>query len=263
MNPAIVPPAASPEDRARFYADDASWYVQQLPLEHFMHSTAQATQEAVTAASFDLITAARPDLHCFGELLIQYPVPGARQPGRVVPDNFVVVHDGTLDFDGSYPLELAPAGPTVVMEYVSKSSKRKDYDDNLARYEQALRVPYFLLYYPDNEELTLFRLVGGKYQMVHANAAGRLAVPELELEVGVRDGWARFWFRGELVPIPTELADRAEAAQTRAEAAQTRAEAAEERAARAEADRESERAARLTLEAELTRLREELARRPS
>lgn len=249
MNPSTVPPASTPDpDRARFYAADASWYVQQLPLEHFMHSTAQATQEAITAASFDLISASRPDIHCFGELLIQYPVPMQRQPGRVVPDNFVVVHDGPLDFDGSYPLELAPAGPTLVMEYVSKGNKRKDIDDNLVRYEQALRVPYFLLFYPDNEELTLFRLVGGKYQSVHANAAGRFAVPELELEIGIVDGRARFWFRGERVPLPVELADRAEAAAVRAVTAEVRAESAEQRAAAAEA--------------ELVRLREELARRP-
>lgn len=233
MNPSTVPSASTPEDRARFYAADASWYVQQLPLEHFMHSTAQATQEAVTAASFALIRAARPDIHCFGELLIQYPLPMQRQPGRVVPDNFVVVHDGPLDFDGSYPLELAPAGPTLVMEYVSKGNRRKDIDDNMVRYEQALRVPYFLLFYPDNEELTLFRLVGGKYQTVHANPAGRFPVPELELEIGIADGWARFWFRGERVPLPVELADRAAAAEQRAAAA----------------------------EAELARLRDELARR--
>ena len=254
MNPTTVPPAA-PDDRARFYADDAAWYVKQLPLEHFMHSTAQATQEAVTAASFDLIRAARPDIHCFGELLIQYPAPLQRQPGRVVPDNFVVVHDGPLDFDGSYPLELAPAGPTLVMEYVSKGNKRKDIDDNMVRYEQALRVPYFLLFYPDNEELTLFRLVGGKYQTVHANAAGRLAVPELELEVGVVGGWARFWFRGELVPIPTEL----NAALTAERAARL---AAERERDAAERERDAEKAARAELEAELARLRAQLGGQP-
>jgi hypothetical protein len=261
VNPTTVPPAA-PDDRARFYADDAAWYVKQLPLEHFMHSTAQATQEAVTAASFDLISAARLDVHCFGELLIQYPVPGLRQPGRVVPDNFVVVHDGPLDFDGSYPLELAPAGLTLVMEYVSKGNKRKYYDDNLVRYEQALRVPYFLLFYPDNEELTLFRLVGGKYQAVHANAAGRLAVPELELDVGILDGWARFWFRDELVPIPTELQAHFQAAR----AAQVEAERERDAAARerdvAVRQRDAEKAARAELEAELARLRALLGGQP-
>ncbi len=259
MNPSTVPPASAPDpDRVRFYADDAAWYVKQLPLEHFMHSTAQSTQEAITAASFDLIAAARPEIQCFGELLIQYPVAGQRHPGRVVPDNFVVVHPAPLDLDGSFPLELVPAGPLLVMEYVSKGNWRKDYDANMTRYEQVLRGPDDLLFSPDNAQLSLFRLAGGKYASVFANDAGRFAVPELELEVGLVEGWVRFWFRGELVPLPAEL-NRSLIAERAARATAER-ERDGERAARltAEVERDGERAARLALEAELARLRAQL-----
>ena len=58
------------------------------------------------------------------------------------------------------------------VEYVSKNSQRKDYDDNYRRYEQQLKVPYYLLFYPGNEELSLFRLAGEKYVTVTPNAAG-------------------------------------------------------------------------------------------
>jgi len=235
VNPSTVPPASTPDpDRARFYADDAAWYASRLRIEDYMESIEQATQRKVTVASFDLIARARPDVQCFNELLIQYPIARQRQPGRVIPDNFVVVHPVPIVAGGSFAVDVQPVGPLLVLEYVSKHNPRKDYEDNFVRYEQALRVPYYLLFYPDNEELTLFRLAAGKYQSVPPNDAGRFAVPELELEVGIEGGWARFWFRGERLPLPAELADRAEAAEQRAAVA----------------------------EAELARLREELARRP-
>jgi hypothetical protein len=119
-----------------------------------------------------------------------------------------------------------------VLEYVSKYSERKDYEENHKRYERELKVPYYLVFYPDNEELTVFRLTGRKYATVKPNAAGRLPIPELDLEVGLLDGWVRFWFRSELLPLPGDLLK----------------------------ERDAERTARLAAEAELARLREELAR---
>ena len=75
---------------------------------------------------------------------------------------------------------------------------------------------------------TLFRLAGEEYGSVRPNPAGRLPIPELELEVAVLDGWVRFWFRGELVPLPGDVF--------------------------------RERAARQAAEAELARMRDELAK---
>lgn len=237
------------------YERDADRYLRSLPLEHFMEATAQATQRKITVESFDLIRLDRPDVQCFNELLVQYPVPGRDpdEPARVVPDNMVVVHPEPVRADRSYMLPLQPAGPFLVLEYVSQSNRRKDYDDSYKKYERDLKVPYYLLFYPDNEELTLFRLTGGGYVTVTPNAACRLPIPELELEAALSDGWVRFWFRGRLVPVPTELQQQLDAVsgQLRAEsaarlAAEQRASAAEQRASAAEAD--------------LARLREELAR---
>ena len=47
-----------------------------------------------------------------------------------------------------------------MLEYVSKSSRRKDYDDNFDKYERDLKVPYYLTFYPDDQELTLYRHTG-------------------------------------------------------------------------------------------------------
>ncbi|MGH7227537.1 MAG: Uma2 family endonuclease, partial [Gemmataceae bacterium] len=71
---------------------------------------------------------------------------------------------------------------------------------------------------------------GEKYVSVKPNTNGRCEIPELELEVGLHGGWMRYWFRGELLPLPAEL----------------------------QAELRSERQARLAAEEEVARLRAEL-----
>ena len=240
-------PTATPDPRLKLIYESAEQrYLRSLPLEHFMEATPQATQRAITLASFALVRGLRPDVQCFNELLVQYPRDNdPDRPGQVVPDNFVVVHPQPIQADGSYNLPLQPVGPFLVLEYVSKSSARKDYEGNMLKYER-IGVPYYLLFYPDNDELSLFRLNSGRYTSVLPNPAGRLTIPELELEVGWLGGWARFWFRGELLPLPAELMRQRDDAQREQELAQRALEA--------------ERAARLAAEAEIARLRDELAK---
>jgi hypothetical protein len=136
----------------------------------------------------------------------------------------VVLHDGPLSIEGSFDIPLQPVGPFLVLEYVSKSSRRKDYEENGPRYEKDLKVPYYLMFHPEIQELTLFHLEGEKYVSVKPNDQGRNAIPELELEVGILDGWMRYWFRGKLVPLPPELAAELEA--TRAELAEAKSDSA-------------------------------------
>ena len=223
------------------YELEAEDYLRSLPLEHFMEATPQATHRKITLESLDLVTAVRPDVHVFNELLVQYPragMRGMRRQQKVVPDNMVVIHDGPLQVYLSYTTREQPAAPFWVMEYVSKSSRRKDYDDNLDKYEIDLRVPYYLLFQPDVQELTLYRHNGKKYVSVKPNARGRYPVKELELEIALLDGWVRYWFRGELLPLPAELQrERNEARQELATERQARLAAEEENARlRAELD---------------------------
>ena len=230
-------------------------YLKSLPPEHFMESTTQATQRKITVESFDLIHVSRPDVQCFNELLVQYPIPGSdpEKPGQVVPDNMVVIHPKPIVAEGSYMTLLQPVGPFLMLEYVSKSSVRKDYEVNCVKYERELSVPYYLLFYPDADELTLFKLRDGKYTTVRPNAQGRYAIPELELEVALLSKWMRYWFRDELVPLPDELLKDRDAKQIELNAERQARQAAESR-------EKAERQARQTAEAELAKLREELAK---
>ena len=223
-------------------------YLKSLPLEHFMESTPQATQRKITLESFDLIHVSRPDIQCFNELCVIYPIPGqdVDVPGKVVPDNMVVIHDKPIVADGSYMTPHQPVGPLLVLEYVSKASARKDEEVSYTKYEKELNVPFYLLFYPDADELTLFKLRDGKYITVRPNAQGRYTIPELELEVGLLGKWMRYWFRGELLPLSGDLLKERDEALKKLDASRQQF--------------DTERQARQTAEAELAKLREELAK---
>jgi Uma2 family endonuclease len=212
------------------YEEAAREYLRSLPLEHFMEATAQATQRKITLESLDLVAARRPDVHVFNELLVQYPRPGERKPGQVVPDNMVVICKQPPEAQTSYNLPLEPAGPFWVLEYVSKSNKRKDYEDSFDKYERDLKVPYYLVFYPDTQDLTLYRHTGKKYVSVKPNKQGRYPIPDLELEVGLLGGWVRYWHRGELLPLPADLQRDLEEARRQADEATRRADAEARRA---------------------------------
>jgi Uma2 family endonuclease len=220
------------------YEEAAEAYLRSLPPEHFMEATPQATQREITVESLALVRARRPEIHYFNELLVQYPVARQRQPGQVVPDNMVVVSEEPVQASGSFDLPFQPAAPFLVMEYVSKRNKRKDYEDNFLKYERELKVPYYLVFYPDNQELTLYHRRRGKYVSVKPNEHERYAIPELDLEVTICDGWVRYWYRGQLLPLPADLLRDLEAMTQQANALQQRAEAAEQELAQLRAQLE-------------------------
>jgi Uma2 family endonuclease len=187
------------------YEKAAQEYLQSLPLEHFMEATPQAPQRKITLESLDLLALRRPDVQVFNELLVQYPVPGRNKLGQVVPDNMVVLTTERIRAGTSYNVPLEPTPPFWVMEYVSAGSRRKDYEDSFDKYEQDLKVPYYLTFYPDTQDLTLYRHNKRRYVTVKPNRRGRYTIRELDLDVALLDGWVRFWHKGELLPLPADL----------------------------------------------------------
>jgi Uma2 family endonuclease len=213
-------------------------YLRSLPPEHFMEATAQATQREITMESLALVRAQRPEVHYFNELLVQYPRRGQRRPGQVVPDNMVVLSDQPIRASSSYNVPLEPERPFWVLEYVSKSNERKDYEDSFAKYERELKVPYYLVFYPDEGELTLYRHNRRKYVTVRPNEHGRYPVRGLDIEIGLLEGWVRYWYQGRLLPLPADLQRQLDEARRQAEEARRQADAARQEAdaARQEAD---------------------------
>ncbi len=247
------------------YDEAAQAYLRSLPPEHFMEATPQATQREITLESLAVVKAQCPGMHVFNELLVQYPYGEESTIRQVVPDNMVLRSKKPIEAVGSFNLPLQPVAPFWVLEYVSKNSKRKDYEDNFDRYEHELKVPYFLLFYPDNQDLTLYHHTGRKYVSVKPNEHGRHAIPEFELEVALLDGWVRYWFRGELVPLPADLVRALEEARRQTAEAKRqarkekrRADALQRRVEEQSHRADEERQGRLAAEHELARLRAEL-----
>jgi hypothetical protein len=230
------------------YAEYAREYLRSLPPEHFMEATAQGTQRKITLESLDLVHARRPEVQVFNELLVQYPKARQRRPGQVVPDNMVVVCNEPIQAEGSYDTPLQPVGPFWILEYVSKFNRRKDYEDSFKKYERDLKVPYYLAFYPDNQELTLFHLRGRRYRSVPPDDNGRHAIPELAIEVGLGDGWVRFWYQGELLSLPADL--QREVDELRRQLGHEK-----QRAENLERQLDAERQAREALEREIQQLR--------
>lgn len=235
------------------YEEAAEAYLRSLPLEHFMEAGTQGKQREITLESLALVHARRPDVQIFNELLVQYPLRGHTRPRQVVPDNMVVVWPEPIQVNGSYDLPLQPVGPFWMLEYVSKHNKRKDYEDNMQKYERELKVPYYLLFYPDARELTLFHLRGRSYRSVKPNEHGRLAIEGVDVEVALLDDWVRYWYKGELLPLPADL--QRDLDETRKQL-RTMTRRAEQEAQRAEQEHQ----ARVAAEQELLRLRDELER---
>ncbi|MFO0844772.1 MAG: Uma2 family endonuclease [Gemmataceae bacterium] len=184
---------------------EAQAYLRGLPLEHFMESTAQSTQRKITLASLELVQAQRPEFQVFNELLVQYRLGRDRTIHKVVPDNMVVVCPEKVRATTSFNLPLEPCPPWWTLEYVSNKNKRKDYENNMVKYERELKVPYYLLFTPDALEVTLYRHGGRKYHSVKPNAHGRYELAEQGLEVAMLGDWVRFWHNGELLPLPADL----------------------------------------------------------
>lgn len=202
-----------------------------------MEGIDQAFQRKLFIVALDLVRFYRPEVPSFNELLVRWIRKRRRKMGQVVPDNMVVLWKEPIQSVGSHTIGKQPVGPFWVLEYVSKSNTCKDYEDSFAKYEKELKVPYYLIFYHDNNELSLYHHNGKKYVSVKPNDHGRYAIPELEMEVGLLDGWARFWFRNDLLLTPIELVRAREAAteefnqaKERADEQQRRADAAKQRA---------------------------------
>jgi hypothetical protein len=194
--------ATATDPRAYAYAAAAYAYIQKRC--HDEPDPDAVRQRELTGWSFAVLRTERPDVQLFTGRLIQFDSPGEDHPGQIAPDHFVAVHPTPLGRWGGYNIPYEPVRPLLVMNYVAESDRKYD-AVRREMCERDLAVPYYLRFDLTGRDLALFRPVGGTYRAARANPAGRLAVPELELEVALLDGWVRFWFRGELLPRPEDL----------------------------------------------------------
>lgn len=189
-----------------YYDAAAQKYLDKLKPTDFAETTSEATQRQITLASFAMIRARRPEIQYFNNMLVQYPPTGRkRNPGQVVPDNTIIVYPQPVRPALHYSLPLQPVLPFLVVDYVCESNERKTDADNRRKYEEDLRIPYYLCIHPEARKLSLFGHDGTRYAPVLPDAAGLHAIPELGMAVSLVGGHARYWSRGEMLPLLHEL----------------------------------------------------------
>ncbi len=182
-----------------------------------------------------------------------------RHPQRYKrPDWFVAVGVPRL-YEGrelrlSYVVWQEGVAPLLVVELLSPGTEREDLgqrvrgSDELPTkwevYEQVLRVPYYVVFGREADELKVFRLTGARYVEV-ADHGGRFWVAELGLGLGLWQGrykgQERLWLRwydaeGRWIATPDE---RAQQERQRAEQEQREKEAALQRLEQEQREKEA------------------------
>lgn len=192
------------------------------------------------------------NVYVSGNLLVYY-VEGSPQK-YVVPDAFVAKGISPRR-RRIYKIWVEGKAPDVVIETTSRKTRRKDTVDKLQLYAQ-LGVGEYFLFDPHQEYLEPplrgYRLAGDGYEPIRPGKDGSLESLELGLRLEIDEDRLRF------VRLDTgqRLLTRDERAESEAQARQREAEARQREAERA--DREAQ--ARQAAEAEVARLRAELAR---
>lgn len=95
--------------------------------------------------------------------------------------------------------------PTSIIEILSDSTANVDRGKEKAIYQDIFRTPDYFWFDPDSLEFQGFHLVDGQYQALQPNEQGRLWSQQLELFLGIQDGFLRFFTPdGQLVLKPEE-----------------------------------------------------------
>ncbi len=211
-----------------------------------------------------------------GDLLVYYVQGNPRK--YIVPDAFVVKGIPPKN-RRTYKIWVEGKAPDVVIETTSRKTRRKDMSEKPALYAR-LGVKEYFLFDPLGEYLDPplqgYRLAGEDYERIEPDAHGELESHELGLRLRIGEGHLEF-VRGDtgqrLLTADERAKREAERAKREAERAKREAERAKRETERAEREgearqreaeaRQRETQARLAAEAEILRLRAELARRPS
>lgn len=99
----------------------------------------------------------------------------------------------------------------MIIELLSNSTAKVDKGLKFELYQETFRTPEYFWFHPDTLEFKGFRLVGGKYQPLEANADGWLWSQQLELFLGIYESKLRFFNADkQLIATPEERAQVAE-----------------------------------------------------
>jgi len=182
-------------------------YSDEPPLENELH----LRQIILLLQSLELLWFGRTDFYAIGNLTIYYSPKQKKSEDFRGPDFFVVL--GTERKTRKSWVVWAEDGkyPHIIIEIISSSTAAIDKGLKKEIYQNTFRTPDYFWFDPETSELKGFHLLDGKYEALEANAKGYLWSQQLELYLGVEQGFLRFFTpEYELVPTPEEAKLKAE-----------------------------------------------------
>lgn len=105
----------------------------------------------------------------------------------------------------SYVLWQEFIPPLIIIEFVSgNGSEERDktpWKGKFWIYETVIRPAYYAIYEVQKSSVEVYKINGGHYELMSANARGHFPIPELEVELGIWSGlyvnmelpWLRWW----------------------------------------------------------------------
>ena len=184
----------------------------------------------LTSSITPILEKLHPDgRYCIGQdsgiywRLMEPPEKGAEAPDWFYVPNVSPLLDG--EFRRSYVLWKEFVAPLIAIEFVSgNGAEEKDAtppseNEKAGKfwvYEQAIRIPFYVIFDGWKDTLEAYHLVDGRYVKMHPNAHGHFEIAPMGVEIGLQlEGsttWLRWWDQsGNLLLTGDERASQAEA----------------------------------------------------
>ncbi len=215
----------------------------------------------LTTSIYPVLEQLHPDgQYCIGQDCgIYWRLTDPPERGAEAPDWFYVPNVPPLlngEWRRSYVLWKEIVAPLIAIEFVSgDGSEERDRtspfagDDAKAGkfwvYEQAIRIPFYVIYEVQKASVEVYELIGNRYQPVQPNQRGHYAIAPMGIELGIWQGqqynqtlpWLRWWDQDGNLLLTAEEREakekqRADQEQQRADQEQQRADQEQQRADR-------------------------------
>ena len=196
--------------------------------------------------------------------MMEPPEKGAEAPDWFYVPNVPPLLDG--EYRRSYVLWKEYVAPLIAIEFVSGNGAEErdatppsetDKAGKFWVYEQAIRIPFYVIFEGFRDSLEAYQLINGRYAQMQTNGRGHYAIPPMGVELGLllENGvsWLRWWDEsGNLLLTGDERAIAEKQARLNAEAIadqqkaiadQQKAIAEQERFAKQQAEQKAQRLA--------------------
>lgn len=200
--------------------------------DHNLESEAHRSNAELLTAALQLHFVDQPDIYVGANMAIYCTTTPSPGPDLRGPDVFVV-KGAAIKLRTSWVVWEEDAGPDVIIELLSDSTRRVDLGEKMRVYARQLKVAWYFLFDPATFEFYAFHLdlASGFYVACPLDAEDRVDCPLLGLQLGrwtgtyhrVTSTFLR-WYLPDGTPVPIGI-ERAQAAEARADQERARAEA--------------------------------------